>query len=181
MVSWEIFIRLSFGYRRVSQHDTCSGDQFWLSLNAMHSRRRRSWLSLQALGLRARDHAAASASAARYRTEPPFRATSREIVDTGLFKRAAMLLSDSSWLSPREISSRSRRVRASGFRLGTAGEMPPFATTKPKTEPGGFCSARAISLSVWPARQRCQSSVFSLGHKPRLRTCMRHHLLQPSV
>jgi len=181
MVSCEMRIRSSFGYRRLSQPAICSGDQFWLSLNATHSCKRRSTSILHGLGRRARDQAASSASAARYRCAPPLRATSRAIVDTDLPNRRARLCSDSLRLRLREISSRSDRVSEQRRRCRTGGEMPPLEATNPNTEPGGFASARAMSLSVCPARHRCQSSALSLGSKPRLRTCMRHHFFQPAV
>ena len=166
---------MSSEYRCLSHFDICSGDQFRVSFHATQRCNRASIASLQALGRCARVHVAASASVALYLVVPPFRATSREIVDGDRCKRAAMLRIDSALPSPREISSRSDNVSDVVRRVRTGGENPPLAATYPNTEPGGLDSARAMSLSVWPARHLFHSSAFSAAHNPRLRICILHH------
>ena len=180
MVSWEIRMRALSGYRRRSQPEICSGDQFWLSLKATQCCRRRTLASLHTFGRRAHLQAAASASAARYRDRPPCRATSLEIVDTGRRRPRAIARNDSLRLMPREISSRSCNVKALGLRHRGGGEIPPRAASQPKTPPTDLSSPLAISNNDCPARQRCHRAALSFASKPRVRTNMQH-LFQPGL
>jgi hypothetical protein len=59
--------------------------------------------------------------------------------------------------SPREISSRSASVKASRLRRRSGGGRPPRCRICAWTVPGPRSSARPISLTDSPRRQRCHS------------------------
>jgi len=66
---------------------------------------------LLGFGRRARWNAAASATNARYASRPPLRAISRDTVDDGRSIRPAIIRADKPAAIPREISSRSTKLR----------------------------------------------------------------------
>jgi hypothetical protein len=67
---------------------------------------------------------------------------------------------------PREMSSRSGRVRARRERRRTAGGIPPRGNNKQRMEVCGLSKARPISCSVSPAFHRLQISLFSIADSP---------------
>ena len=92
--------------------------------------------------------------------------TSRLTVEAARFIRLAISRIDESEAIPREISSRSARVRARGDRRRAAGRIPPRGS---KTDRMQLCSlpkARPISCSDCPAFQRFQTSPFSIAESP---------------
>src|SRR5271154_3609222 len=94
--------------------------------------------------------------------------TSRLTVEAARFIRLAISRIDESETIPREISSRSARVRARGDRRRAAGRIPPRGN---KTDRMQLCSlpkARPISCSDCPAFQRVQTSPFSTAESPNL-------------
>ena len=94
--------------------------------------------------------------------------TSRLTVEAARFIRLAISRIDESEAIPREISSRSARVRARGDRRRAAGRIPPRGN---KTDRMQLCSlpkARPISCSDCPAFQRVQTSPFSIAESPNL-------------
>ena len=100
--------------------------------------------------------------------EPPWRMTSRLTVEAARFIRLAVSRIDESEAIPREISSRSARVRARGDRRRAAGRIPPRGN---KTDRMQLCSlpkARPTSCSDCPAFQRFQTSTFSITESPNL-------------
>ena len=99
------------------------GDRFRLS--ATTSRNLTLAASLLGFGRRARSNAAASATNARYATRPPLRAISRDTVDDGRSIRPAITLADKPAATPREISSRSTKVRWPTLRRRGIGAIPP--------------------------------------------------------
>ena len=66
---------------------------------------------------------------------------------------------------PREMSSRSNRVRAKRERR-TAGGIPPRGNNKLRIELCGLSNARPISCSVSPAFHLLQMSLFSIAESP---------------
>ncbi len=92
--------------------------------------------SLVAFGRAARDHAARSAAAARYRARPPLPSTSRLTVDVARPRPAAITRSDNPAASPREISSRSASDSRSSHRRFGAGLIPPVRCSRSRTVDG---------------------------------------------
>jgi hypothetical protein len=78
---------------------------------------------------------------------------------------------------PREMSSRSARVRASRERRRALGGIPPRGNNKQRMELCGLSKARPISCSVCPAFHRRQISFFSIAESPnRCPDLISHHL-----
>jgi len=161
---------------RASHPEICSGDHSSASLPATSSRSRGTAASLQGLGRRARSHARSSARAARYRWRPPWRATSRLMLDGARWSRPAILRSEAPSASPREISSRSLIVSTRGERRRTAGTYPPLEATTPWIEPGCLPSARPISLSDSPASTATTALASARGSTPAVPAAPSAHL-----
>src|SRR5678809_630899 len=117
MVSCETYMQRSFGHVTRNQLAICSGDHSRRSLAATMRRSGPFDDSLHALGRNAACRARHLAAAARYLVRPWLRATSRDTVDGARLNRRAMARSDSSALSPLEISSHSTSVNAPVRRL----------------------------------------------------------------
>src|SRR5215203_2034003 len=166
MVSCEIRIASSSGYSLLSQPEICSGDHSSRSFSATTTRRRSLIASQHLLGRRARFEACSSAFWARYLLRPPLRFTSLHTVEAQRPSRAAIVRRDSPAASPREISSRSDGVSAHPRRRRSGGEIPPVTSSIPWTEPGGFCSARAMSLMDSPALHRFHNSFLPAADNP---------------
>jgi hypothetical protein len=113
------------------------------------------------------------------RLAPPLRVTSRDTVDGERSSRLAMPRSDSPEDRPREISSRSAKVRQRTLRVCSGGGIPPLERRKPKTDPGGFPSTLLIALNDSPAFHRSHMSARSRAGIPRLPTAMPHRALLP--
>src|SRR5215212_7963412 len=175
MVSCDTYVASSSGYFLLSQPEICSGDQSALSFCATKSRRRSFTESRHFLGRRALCQAFSSALVARYLLRPPLRFTSLHTVEAGRPSRAAIARRESPAASPREISSRSVGLSVHPRLRRTGAEMPPVASSIPWMEPGGFCSARAMSLMDSPALHRSQSSFLPAADnppgRPNLATC----------
>jgi len=73
---------------------------------------------------------------------------------------------------PREISSRSDRLRAKRERRRGEGSMPPLDERTKWIEPRCFASARAMSFSDCPRLHRSQSSFFCEVESPGRRFCV---------
>jgi hypothetical protein len=116
MLSCDTCISGRFGKVSFNQPSICSGDQRRASFSSTIARSLGLPASLQAFGRAARDHAARSARAARYRRRPPLALTSRLIVEGDLPKPAAIARNEASAARPREISSRSARLNRPGAR-----------------------------------------------------------------
>jgi len=144
----------------------CSGDQSRLSLRATITCNLGCTASRHGFGRRASFHACASASVARYRWRPPWRAMSRLTVEGDRPIPAAIWRIEVSAAMPREISSRSASVSARRERRRVAGTMPPFDDTTPCTDPACLPSARPMSLKDCPAFHRCHSSAFWDAESP---------------
>src|SRR6266849_1259004 len=158
MVSWDTRMLSSSGYRIFSHPETCSGDQSKISLLAtmfcnspLLARRHR-------LGRKADSQAWLSASWARYCGRPPWRLTSRLTVEAARSKRLAISRIDEPEAIPREMSSRSARVRARRERQRAAGGIPPRGNNKQRMEVCGLPKARPISCNDCPDFQRLQIS-----------------------
>ena len=144
----------------VSQPAICSGDHCWPSLQATNQRRRGLSANRQDCGLRAASQAASSACAARYRSRPPCRATSRLIVEVGRPRLSAIWRNDWPEARHRDISSRSIKLSDRADRRRSLGAIPPCAARTPKIEPGFLSKKRAMSLSDWPPFHRRHRSRF---------------------
>jgi len=100
----------------------CSGDHFRSSFSETSSQSLAFKASLHDLGREARFNTRSCAWCALYRASPPCRLISRKIVDGARFNWRAIARILSFWASPREMSSRSEKIRCRGFlvRLGGA-------------------------------------------------------------
>src|ERR1700733_4372102 len=94
--------------------------------------------------------------------------TSRLTVEAARFIRLAISRIDESEAIPREISSRSARVRARGDRRRAAGRIPPCGNKTDRMQLCYLPKARPISCSDCPAFQRFQTSRFSIAESPNL-------------
>src|ERR1700722_207306 len=94
--------------------------------------------------------------------------TSRLTVEAARFIRLAISRIDESEAIPREISSRSARVRARGDRRRAAGPIPPRGYNTDRMQLCSLPKARPISCSDCPAFQRFQTSPFSIAESPNL-------------
>src|SRR5271170_2555279 len=92
--------------------------------------------------------------------------TSRLTVEAARFIRLAISRIDESEAIPREISSRSARVRARGDRQRAAGQIPPRGNNTDRMQLCSLPKARPISCSDCPAFQRLQTSHFSVAESP---------------
>src|SRR5437867_3677453 len=140
MVSGEICISGLSEYSRFSQAEICFGDQRCFSPNSTSTRNRGTSANLLGFGRRRRWTAASSASAARYRSRPPFRRTSLETDEDAGPRRRASARQDSPTAKPRDNSSRSRTVSSRRARCGVLGGTPPVDVTWSRT-------ARRLTLS----------------------------------
>ena len=154
------------GYRAFSHPAICCGDHWPDSFPATSLHRAGLNANWQGLGRRARSDARSSARVARYPRRPPLPATSRLIVEPARPRSRPSCLKECPSTRPREISSRSLRLRDPDLRDRGIGAKPPFAATTPNTEAACLPNARPISLSVSPAFQRRQSSAFCSCDKP---------------
>jgi hypothetical protein len=75
---------------------------------------------------------------------------------------------------PREISSRSVKVRASRERRRLAGAIPPLRATTPKIDAACLPKALPISLNDWPFFHRSHSSAFRSADSPGRPICDIH-------
>jgi hypothetical protein len=166
MASWDTCMFSSSGNSPLSQPDICSGDQSCFNFWATTHRSRCRVARRQGFGRHADSHASKSASDARYRSRPPWRAISRLTVEGALSMVAAILRIEQFAAIPREISSRSPSCNTNDARRRSAGTIPPLATTTPNIEAACFPNARPMSLSDSPAFQRCQSSDFWESERP---------------
>src|SRR3954454_5609354 len=175
MVSCDTYIASSSGCFLLSQPEICSGDQSALSFSATKSRRRSFMESRHLLGRRALCQAFSSALMARYLLRPPLRFTSLQTVEADRPTRSAIVRRDSPVASPREISSRSTKVSAHPRLRRSGGDKPPVTSIIPWMEPGGFCRARAMSLTDSPALHRSHSFFLPAADnplgRPSLATC----------
>src|SRR5580693_6724245 len=182
MVSWDTRILSSLGYSVFSHPEICSGDHFRISLLATTSRNLRRRARRHFLGRKADSQAWSSASCARYAGRPPWRVTSRPTVEAARSRCLAISRIDEPEAIPREMSSRSVRVRASRERRRALGGIPPRGNNKQRRELCGLSKARPISCSVCPAFHRRQISFFSIAESPnRCPGLTSHHLLQSSL
>src|ERR1700734_412311 len=94
--------------------------------------------------------------------------TSRLTVEAARFIRLAISRMDESEAIPREISSRSARVRARGDRRRAAGPIPPRGYNTDRMQLCSLPKARPISCSDCPTFQRFQTSPFSIAESPNL-------------
>jgi hypothetical protein len=156
----------SLGCRALSHSASCCGDHCPGSFRAIRAHRGGLDASRQGLGRRAQSNARASARTARYARRPPLRATSRLIADAARPGYRPICRQESPSSTPRDISSRSRRLSDPRLRDQGAGAKPAFAATTPNTEPACLPDARPISLSGSPALHPRQSSVFCSCDKP---------------
>ena len=166
MDSWDTRMVSSSGNSPLSQPDICSGDQSSFNFWATTHRSRCRVAKRQRFGRRADAHASKSASDARYRSRPPWRAISRLTDEGALPIFAAILRIEQLAAIPREISSRSPSCNTSGARRRIGGTIPPLATTTPNIDAACLPNARPMSLSDSPAFQRSQSSDFWASERP---------------
>src|ERR1700722_8629861 len=92
--------------------------------------------------------------------------TSRLTVEAARFIPLAISRIDESEAIPREISSRSARVRARGDRQRAAGQIPPRGNNIDRMQLCSLPKARPISCCDCPAFQRFQTSRFSIAESP---------------
>jgi len=161
MVSGEICIWGLSECSRFSQAEICRGDHSSLRRASTSARSLGESASLVGLGRRRRRIAARSASAARYRFRPPFRATSRETEDGARPILWAKARHESPTASPRDSSSRSAAVSSRRERCGVRGRTPPAATTWACTASRLRPMCLAITQTGSPAARRVQTSAFS--------------------
>lgn len=166
MVSWDICISSSSGNCCSSHPEICSGDQLRLSFSATVLCNRRWTASRQGFGRHARTLACWSAAVARYPFRPPWRAISLLTVEGDLPIADAILRIEKPAARPREISSRSKKLRDRAERVRSLGVMPPLEATTPWIEPGCFPRALAMSLRDCPLFQRSQRSAFCEAESP---------------
>ena len=106
--------------------------------------------SLQGLGRLAFSQATLSALLARYFLIPPWRFTSRQIVEGERLRYLAISRSDLLAANPREMSSRSARVSVVGERLGSSGRTPPVLWMIPNIDEWYRSNNLAISCALSP-------------------------------
>ena len=94
------------------------------------------------------------------------RTISRLTVETARFIRLAVSRIDEPEAIPREISSRSARVRARRDRRRAAGRIPPRGNNTDRMQLCSLPKARPISCGDCPAFQRSQTSPFSIAESP---------------
>jgi hypothetical protein len=154
------------GYARRSQCAICSGDQLGCSVASTTARSAGRRVSSAASGRRARRHAAAPASPARYCATPPFRATPRDAVDGARPSRAATARPDSPAASARDTSPRSAAVGWPPARRRGGSRRPPVRARKRRTCATPRPQCRAMGRSDSPARPRAQISSCSTAVNP---------------
>src|SRR6266513_2289202 len=126
MVSWDTWRASVPGYVRFSQPAICSGDQLRSSFAATACRNWPCSANLHGFGRSACFHARLSAAAARYHRDAPLRLISRLIVDGARPNARAIERTDRLATRPREISSRSAKLRASRDLRRAEGLIPPL-------------------------------------------------------
>lgn len=94
---------------------------------------------------------------ARYCLVPLFLVISRLIVEGALPSSAAMVRSDLSAASPREISSRSASLNAVGGGVGSGNQIPPRGRRIENTDPGGLSTVSEISVNECPCFHSSQT------------------------
>ncbi len=121
----------SSGYLRLSQPAMCCGDHFRRSFRAINRHKGALNESFTTwVALRSPKRADQRAQACR----PPFLRTSRLIVEGARFRFCAIERNDCFVTRPREISSRSMRLKAHLDRLRSAGRIPPVRAKCGKIE-----------------------------------------------
>lgn len=124
------------GKRSFSQPEICSGDHCSASFSATSCRNAGEVARWHTLGRLACSQAASSAVLARYWSRPPWRATSRLTVETERPNCWAIRRKDRPAAIPREIVSRSARVKCRLDRERGRGAIPPLVDNTRCTDPG---------------------------------------------
>ena len=104
--------------------------------------------SLHGFGRVARDHAARSARAARYRRRPPLALTSRLTVEGDRPNETAIARTEYPAARPREISSRSARLNRPAARRRGSGLIPPHRIRYARTVPVHNPNSRAVGFAA---------------------------------